>query len=122
YLSDHQVHCKKQLPTPTAATIYPAQSTLATKSGTKTPSGITAQTTTSPPFWSFIIRGSTDTGDFFRPVGRVVSTFTVFLLQNSGSTAYKWFNFFWNSTIQPGIQIYNRDRKSTRLNSSHGST
>jgi len=102
-----EFHWAEQLLTQTAATIAPAQSTLATKSGTRTPSGITAQTTTSPPFWSFIIRGSTDTGDFFRPVGRVVSTFTVFLLQNSGSTAYKWFNFFWNSTIQPGIQIYN---------------
>src|SRR6266540_775663 len=101
-----EFHWAEQPLTQSAATIAPAQSTLTTSSGTRTPSGITVQTTTSPPFWSFIIRGSTDTGDYFRPVGRVVSTFTVFLLQNSGSTAYKWFNFFWNSTIQPGIQIY----------------
>ena len=102
-----EFHWAEQLLTQTAATIARAQSPVATNSGTRTPSGITVQSTTSPPFWSFIIRGSTDTGDFFAPVGRVVSTFTVFLLQNSGSTAYKWFNFFWNSTVQPGIQIYN---------------
>jgi len=102
-----EFHWAEQLLTQTAATMAKAQPTVPTNSGTRTPSGITVQSTTSPPFWSFIIRGSTDTGDFFAPVGRVVSTFTVFLLQNSGSTAYKWFNFFWNSTIQPGIQIYN---------------
>jgi hypothetical protein len=102
-----EFHWAEQLLTQTPTTIAPAQSTLKTNSGTRTSSGITTSATTSPPFWSFIIRGSTDTGDFFAPVGRVVSTFTVFLLQNSGSTAYKWFNFFWNSTIQPGTQIYN---------------
>jgi len=102
-----EFHWAEQLLTQTASTIAPAQSTLQTNSGTKAPSGKTVQTTTSTPFWSFIIRGSTDTGDFFAPEGRVISTFTVFKLQNSGSTAYKWFNFFWNSTIQPGIQIYN---------------
>jgi hypothetical protein len=116
-----EFHWAEQLLTQTAATIAPAQSALKTNSGTRIHSGVTVQTNTNPPSWSFIIA---DTGDFFKPVGRVVSTFTVFRLENSGSTAYKWFNFFWNSTVQPGIQIYNSpwrtslEQDSIRVNAS----
>jgi hypothetical protein len=67
---------------------------------------ITPSASTTGPFWQFVIQATTNTGDFFKPVARVTSTFTVFQLQNSESGTYKWFNFFINQTLQPGISIY----------------
>ena len=65
--------------------------------------------TTSGSGASFAFAGSakTDTGDAFAPVARVSYNFTFYELQNSGSSTYRWFNFFANETLQPGIMIYN---------------
>jgi hypothetical protein len=57
--------------------------------------------------WTFIQKLTTDTGDAFKPMGKVFSAVTVFKLQSSGSSSYDWFNFFSNRTILPGIAIYN---------------
>ncbi len=43
-----------------------------------------------------------DTGDQFSPMGRVVSTVSIFRLENSGTLSYRWFNLFVNQTIIPG--------------------
>lgn len=65
------------------------------------------------PSWKLIHRHITSTGDLFAPVGRVSSTFTVYRLENDGSETFKWFNFFFNQTIQPGFQIYNSEFRTT---------
>jgi hypothetical protein len=71
------------------------------------PAIIPQDTSTAPaPSWSFVIKLTTDTGDYFKPNGRVSTTFTVFRLENSQSGSFKWYNFFFNQTLQPGIQIY----------------
>lgn len=49
----------------------------------------------------------TNTGDKYMPVGRESFNFTIFRLQDTGSSSYKWYNFFFNETLQPGISIYN---------------
>ncbi len=66
------------------------------------------------PFWQFVIKATTDTGNFFAPVARVTSTFTVFQLRNTGSSTYKWFNFFANQTLQPGIAVYGSSFRNFR--------
>jgi hypothetical protein len=105
--------------TQTAATIAPAQSALQTSSIPKASSRVTVQTSTSAPFWNLVTSATTDSGDAFKPMGRLTATNTVFLLQNSGTNgAYNWWNFFENSTIQPGIMIYNSPwRTSQEINS-----
>ncbi len=71
------------------------------------PAIVPQDTSTAPaPSWSYVIKVTTDTGDYFKPYGRVATTFTVFQLQNSGSGSFKWYNFFFNQTLQPGIQVY----------------
>jgi hypothetical protein len=71
------------------------------------PAIIPQDTSTAPaPSWSFVIKLTTNTGDYFKPYGRVSTTFTVFRLENSQSGSFKWYNFFFNQTLQPGIQIY----------------
>jgi hypothetical protein len=60
----------------------------------------------SGPSFAFAGTAKTDTADFFKPMGRVSYSFTIFELQNSGSSRYRWFNFFANETLQPGISIY----------------
>ncbi len=80
---------------------------LGTSSRFSGPAIIPQDSSTAPaPSWSFVIKVTTDTGDYFKPYGRVATTFTVFRLENSGSGSFKWFNFFFNQTLQPGIQIY----------------
>jgi hypothetical protein len=80
---------------------------LSTPSRSSGPAIVPQDTSTAPaPSWSFVIKVTTDTGDFFKPVGRVSTTFKVFRLENSGSGSFKWYNFFFNQTLQPGIQIY----------------
>jgi hypothetical protein len=53
--------------------------------------------------WRFIAGATFDTGDQFAPMGRVVSTVSIFRLENSGTLSYRWFNLFVNQTIIPGI-------------------
>jgi hypothetical protein len=67
----------------------------------------TATSTTSGSTFTLIGKIVTTTGDQFIPVGRFSYNFTIFRLQNSGSSTYKWDNFFFNETLQPGISIYN---------------
>jgi len=64
---------------------------------------------------SFTLTGKfvTSTGDLYAPVGRFSYNFTVFRLTNSGSPTYKWDNFFFNETLQPGISIYNSGWRTT---------
>ena len=57
-------------------------------------------------FWQFIVNATTDTHDTFQPYGQVITTFTIFQLQNSGSTSYKWYNIFSNQTMIPGTAIF----------------
>ncbi len=80
---------------------------LSTPSRSSGPAIVPQDTSTAPaPSWSFVIKVTTDTGDFFQPVGRVSTTIKVFRLENSGSGSFKWYNFFFNQTLQPGIQLY----------------
>ena len=58
------------------------------------------------PFWQFVLKASTDTSDHFRPAGQVITTFTVYELQNSGSANFKWFNIFSNQTMIPGAVAF----------------
>lgn len=58
-------------------------------------------------FWQFILQASTDTSDHFKPYGQVITTFTLYELQNSGSTSFKWFNIFSNQTMIPGTVAFN---------------
>ncbi|TMI12213.1 hypothetical protein E6H35_09625 [Candidatus Bathyarchaeota archaeon] len=63
--------------------------------------------------WTFAANAQTSTGDFFSPVARVSYNFTGYELQNSGSSSYKWFNFFTNETLQPGISTYSNSNWRT---------
>jgi hypothetical protein len=56
--------------------------------------------------WTFAGTANTNTGDFFKPVARVSYNFSIFGLQNTGSSSFRWFNFFVNETLQPGISLY----------------
>ena len=80
---------------------------LGTSSRSSGPAIVPQDTSTAPaPSWSFVIKVTTDTGDYFKPYGRVATTFTAFRLENSGSGSFKWYNFFFNQTLQPGIEVY----------------
>ncbi|HZY46605.1 MAG TPA: hypothetical protein VFE96_02305 [Candidatus Bathyarchaeia archaeon] len=59
------------------------------------------------PSWAFVLQLTTDTNDQFAPMGKIISTFTIFSLQNSGSSTHKWYNFFANQTLIPGSVAYN---------------
>jgi hypothetical protein len=72
---------------------------------------IIAQTSTGP-FWRFILQASTDTGTTFNPYGQVITTFTAFELQNSGSTTFKWFNIFSNQTMIPGVIVFHSNYRN----------
>jgi hypothetical protein len=68
----------------------------------------TSANTSSPqPHWELTAFVRFDTGNGYSPEGRIISTFTVYDLDNSGSTKYGWYNLFFNQTIMPGIMIYN---------------
>ena len=81
----------------------------------RTSTFVTPAATSSGSVASFAFAGSakTDTGDMFAPVARVSYNFTIFELQNSRSSSYRWFNFFANETLQPGIVIYNSNWRTT---------
>ena len=64
------------------------------------------------PYWSLIIHFSIDTGNYFAPYGRIISTLSVFGLMNDGTNNYNWYNVFLNQTIQPGIMVYKSDYNS----------
>jgi len=64
------------------------------------------------PYWRFILQASTDTGTAFKPNGQVITTFTVYELQNSGSTNFKWFNIFSNQTMIPGTIVFNSNYRN----------
>lgn len=53
--------------------------------------------------WAFAASARTSSGDYFNNTARITYEFTVFSLQNSGSSSYRWFNFFSNETLQPSI-------------------
>jgi hypothetical protein len=63
--------------------------------------------------WRFIAGATFDTGDQFMPMGRVVSTVSIFRLENSGTVAYRWFNMFVNQTIIPGSVLYGSTWRSS---------
>jgi hypothetical protein len=68
--------------------------------------------TSSPPSsWAFVLQLTTDTGTQFQQAGQeqaeIISTFTIYSLQNSGSSTYKWYNFFANQTLIPGSAVSN---------------
>jgi hypothetical protein len=86
------------LTSPTTPTTSPTRSSSKTVSPASTISGSS---------YTLIGKIVTSTGDLYQPVGRFSYNFTVFRLQNSGSSTYKWDNFFFNETLQPGISIYN---------------
>ncbi len=64
-------------------------------------------TTSSASSFAFLGAFVTSTGDQDMPYGRFSYNFTIFRLQNTGSSSYKWYNFFFNETLQPGISLYN---------------
>lgn len=80
-------------------------------------STITPQDSSSP-YWAHVITLSTDTGTYFMPYGEVITTFTVYELQNSGSSSYKWFNTFSNQTFIPGYQAFNSNWRNYVANAS----
>jgi hypothetical protein len=81
--------------------------TIRASSNLKLPRTTTTANTSATPSFLFGGKITLDTGNEFSPMGRDILTFLIFVLGNSGSSSYKWFNFFYNETIQPGILIYN---------------
>jgi hypothetical protein len=72
---------------------------------TKTPTiGVLLAPTSSPAgSWALVLNFTADTGSNF-PSAHIISMFTIFRLQNSGSTtatSNKWYNFFVNQTLIP---------------------
>lgn len=64
------------------------------------------------PYWLLILQASTDTGNHFQPFGQVITTFSIYELQNSGSTSSKWFNIFTNQTMTPGVAVFNSNYRN----------
>lgn len=60
-----------------------------------------------PPSWLLFLQHTTDTGTQFSPMAEIVSTFTIFSLSNSGTSAFRWYNFFANQTLIPGSVAFN---------------
>jgi hypothetical protein len=77
-------------------------STIATPT-TKTPTtGVLLAPTSSPAgSWALVLNFTVDTQAQFKPMAEIISTLSIYSLQNSGSTT-KWFNFFVNQTLIPG--------------------
>jgi len=81
-------------------------STLSSPS-TRVASHVIPGDTVPAPNWQFLLQLKTDTGNQFAPMARIISTFTVYVLQNSGSSTDHWYNFFANQTLMPGNLVYN---------------
>jgi hypothetical protein len=95
---------------PSATALAPLASTLTSPASGKTQGTsktVSATTTSAGSSFTLIGKFVTSTGDQYMPVGRFSYNFTIFKLQNSGSSSFKWYNFFFNETLQPGISIYN---------------
>jgi len=78
----------------------------------KSTSKVLPSVTSSPPSsWAFVLQLTTDTGTQFQQAGQeqaeIISTFTIYSLQNSGSNDFKWYNFFANQTLIPGSAVSN---------------
>jgi len=58
------------------------------------------------PYWLSLIQATTDTGTHFKPYGQVITTFSIYQLQNSGSNSSKWFDIFTNQTMIPGAVVF----------------
>jgi hypothetical protein len=98
---------QQQLSSTPALLVSPALTTngkTSTSLGGILPSATTSATS---PSWQFVVQVGVNTGDYFSPMARIISTFTVFNLTNTGSNSFKWYNFFANQTLIPGIFIYN---------------
>jgi hypothetical protein len=82
-------------------------STIAT-SPTKVLPSVTSSPSSS---WAFVLQLTTDTGTQFQtqsqPIAEIISTFTIYSLQNSGSNDFKWYNFFANQTLIPASAVSN---------------
>jgi hypothetical protein len=82
-----------------SSTFSPLSTSATTKTST---TGVLPAATSSPAgSWVQVLQLKTDTGSHFSQA-KVISTFTIFRLQNGGSGA-KWYNFFANQTLIPGI-------------------
>jgi hypothetical protein len=90
---------------------FSSLSTIATSTGKVLP-----RVTSSPASsWAFVLQLTTDTGSQFQQA-EIISTFTIFSLQNSGSSTYKWYNFFANQTLIPGSAVSNSPWRNFREN------
>jgi hypothetical protein len=100
------------LPKPGTTTLAPLTSSLTPATSKTTGESSKSVSPTATPSgtgssFTFVGKFVTSTGDQDMPFGRFSYNFTIFRLQNSGSSTYKWYNFFFNETLQPGISIYN---------------
>ena len=93
-----------------SSTTKVSSSTTRTSSKSVSPSDISAS---SSSLYTLIGKIVTNTGDLDAPYARISYNFTIFRLQNSGSSTYKWDNFFFNETLQPGVSIYNSGWRTT---------
>jgi len=76
-------------------------STGAMSTAKSSPASVLLAPTSSPTgSWALVLQLQTDTGSQF-PQAEVISTFTIYSLQNSGSSTFKWYNFFANQTLNP---------------------
>jgi len=64
------------------------------------------------PFWLQMLQASTDSSDHFAPYGQVTTTFSIYQLQNSGSTSSKWFDIFTNQTVTPGAVAFHSNYRN----------
>jgi hypothetical protein len=94
-----QQHLTNAIP----STFSPLFTSATTKAST---TGVLPAATSSPAgSWAQVLQLKTDTGTQF-PQAEIISTFTIFRLQNGGSGA-KWYNFFANQTLIPGSAVSN---------------
>ncbi len=89
---------------------------LTTQSRRMVTSSANTTTTTNPPYWQTNGFLTVNTGDYFYPYGRIITTVQADYLKNSGSGQYFWDNVFLNQTIQPGIMIYNSPWRTSTQN------
>lgn len=91
------------LPGPLASTTTPTTGPIHVTSTPISPTSTISGGTSFTLIGKFV----TSTGDLYAPVGRFSYNFTLFRLETSSSPTYKWDNFFFNETLQPGISVYN---------------
>jgi hypothetical protein len=101
-----------------ARTLFASPASLSTSvNGRKLSVAPQTNASTTGPFWLSLGYFSISTGSYFYPYGIVTTNSEVYVLRNSGSTAFTWYNFFVNQTIQPGISAFNSDWRTDILNS-----